>query len=267
MRDDSEHRDIQRYILGLIPDDVDVRFVLCIRALLDLWYLSHLHHLTEHDLHAISAALQLFHTYKQVILDLGLCVGKGGPINHFEIPKLELLQSIVSCIRWLGGLPQWSADITEHLHIVYIKNPRKNTNGCDYPPQICRNLDHQEKCRYFDLATRVQAAISSETDLADDPDRIFDTQANDDQDWKSELPHVAQAFGPPRATTDLFLIAAHGQLQPNPIPFPRTFATATTAFHLNIRADFAHSTIDKISTRYSIPDLLQATHDFLSLYS
>ena len=35
-----------------------------------------------------------------------------------------------------------------------------------------------------------------------------------------------------------------------------------TAFHLNIRADLSHSTIDKISIQYEIPDLLQATRNF-----
>ena len=108
-----KHRDIQRYLLALIPDDVDERFILCIRALLDLRYLSQLHLATEHNLQAISNALQLFHTYKQVIIDNGLCVGKRGTIKHFEIPKLELLQSIVACIQWSGTLPQWSADITD----------------------------------------------------------------------------------------------------------------------------------------------------------
>ena len=260
-----EHRDIQRYLLALIPDYVDVRFVLCIRALLDLRYLSQLHQATEHDLHAISSALELFHTYKQVIIDLGLRPGKAGPLTHFEIPKLELLQSIVSCIQWSGTLPQWSADVTERLHIDYIKTPRENTNGRDYPPQICRNLDRQEKCRLFDLATKLQEAISAEPDLAgpdDDPDWIFDTQP-DDKDWKSELPDIAQAFGP-RATTDLFAVAKYEQSQPNPPPFPRTFATPVTAFHLNHRADISRSTVGTISIKYEIPDLLQATRDFFS---
>jgi len=93
-----EHRDIQRYLLALIPDGIDDRFVLCIRALLDLRYVSQFHEATERDLQTITNALHLFHTYKQVIIDLGLRVGKGGPLKHFEIPKLELLQSIVSCI-------------------------------------------------------------------------------------------------------------------------------------------------------------------------
>ncbi|KAF9643518.1 hypothetical protein BDM02DRAFT_3104307, partial [Thelephora ganbajun] len=132
-----EHQDIQRYLLALIPDGVDERFVLCIWALLDLWYFSQLNQVTKDDLHAISSVLQLFHTYKQVVLDLYLRVGKRGPINHFEIPKLELLQSIVLCIQWSGALPQWSADITERLHIVYIKMPHENTNGCDYLSGLC----------------------------------------------------------------------------------------------------------------------------------
>lgn len=38
-----EHRDIQRYLLALIPSDINEEFVLCVRALLDLRYLSQLH--------------------------------------------------------------------------------------------------------------------------------------------------------------------------------------------------------------------------------
>jgi len=262
-----EHRDIQRYLLALIPDDIHDGFVLCIRALLDLRYVSQFHEVTERDLRTIFNALQVFHTYKQVIIDLGLRVGKAGPMKHFEIPKLELLQSIISCIQWSGTLPQWSADVTERLHIDYIKKPRENTNGHDYPPQICRNLDRQEKCWLFTLATELRDAVSANPDmahLADDPDQIFDLQADDDNDWKTELPHIAQAFGPPRATPDLFAIAQHDQSQPTPPSFPRTFATPTTAFHLNNRANISRSTIGAISTKYEIPDLLQATRDFFS---
>ena len=72
--------------------------------------------------------------------------------NHFEIPKLELLQSIVSSIMWSGALPQWSADITECLHIDLIKIPQDNTNNLNYYSQICCHLDHDEKHQHFDLA-------------------------------------------------------------------------------------------------------------------
>ena len=254
-----EHRDIQRYLLALIPDGIDERFVLCIRALLELRYLSQLHQVTVGDLRDISHALQLFHSYKQVILDLHLRTGKAGPMKHFEIPKLELLQSIVSCIQWSGALPQWSADVTEHLHIVFVKAPRENTNGHDYPPQICRNLDRQEKCRYFDLATKLVSMVPDDVSQADDPDQVFE---NHDDDWKLQLPDIAQAFGQTRATPNLFAAATVLQEEPYPALFPRTFATPTTAFHLNNRADVSRSTINELSIRHEIPDLLQATHDF-----
>ena len=257
-----EHRDIQRYLLALIPDDVDERFILCIRALLDLRYLSQLHSTTEQDLQAISNALQLFHTHKQVILDHDLRVGKRGPIKHFEIPKLELLQSIIPCIQWSGTLPQWSADITERLHIDYIKTPRQHTNGHDYPSQICRHLDRQEKCRYFDLATQLRDEIHpglDPSDEVDDIDRMFDA----DNDWKSELAHIAQPLRPGK-TMDLFAIAIQIQSEPDCPCFPRTFATPTTAFHLNIRADRSSLTIDELSAQYNIPDILQGLRDFFS---
>ena len=256
-----EHRDIQRYLLTLIPDDVDERFMLCIRSLLDLRYLAQLHQATEGDLCAISTALRLFHTHKQSIIDNNLRVGKRGTINHFEIPKLELLQSLISCVRWSGTLPQWSADTTERLHIDYIKTPRENTNGHDYPSQICRNLNRQEKCHYFDLATHLRDAVSLRSDLndLDNPDQIFDV----DNDWKYEFPDVTQALNPGQAT-DLFGISINIQSRPDPPCFPRTFATPTTAFHLNIRANHSSLTIDKVSTQYNIHDLLQGTRDFLS---
>ena len=37
-----------------------------------------------------------------------------------------------------------------------------------------------------------------------------------------------------------------------------------TAFHLNNRADLSRSTIEEVSVKFGIPDLLQATHDFFS---
>ena len=60
------------------------------------------------------------------------------------------------------------------------------------------------------------------------------------------------------------MAAVDSQLQPNPPCFPRTFATTTTAFDLNIQADFTRSTLDEISAKYAIPDLFQATRDFFS---
>ena len=133
-------------------------------------------------------------------------------MTHFEIPKLELLQSIVPCIMWSGALPQWSADVTEHLHIDLIKAPWENTNNHDYYSQIRHHLDCDEKRQYFDLATAIHTAavnIDPPHQTAN-PDWIFDTYNGHDDinNWTSELPQIAQAFGPPWPITDLFAVAA-----------------------------------------------------------
>ena len=272
-----EHRDMQRYILGLIADSVRPEFVVCVRALLDLRYLSQLHDVNTDILNDIARALKIFHTFKQIILDLGLRVGKKkNRMLHFEIPKLELLQSIIPSIMWSGALPQWSADVTERLHIDFIKVPRDNTNNHDYYSQICRHLDRDEKRRYFDLATAIHSAVNIDTPPLQripsshrtaDPDWIFDIGGNGDTtDWKSELPQVAQIYGPPRPVTDFFAIAAEIKTQPTPPLFPRTFATSTTAFHLNLRADTSRVGIRDISAQFAIPDLLPALRDFFSHY-
>ena len=67
-----------------------------------------------------------------------------------------------------------------------------------------------------------------------------------------------------RTTPDLFSVAATHQAEPDPALFPRTFATPTTAFHLNNRPDLSRSTVNEVSIQYKIPDLLQASHDFFS---
>ena len=274
-----EHRDIQRYILGLIADSIHPEVVVCIRALLDLRYLSQLHDVDTDVMDDIARALEIFHTFKQFILDLGLRVGKkGNRILHFEIPKLELLQSIVPSIMWSGALPQWSADATERLHIDFIKVPRGNTNNIDYYSQICRHLDRDEKCRHFGLATAIHAAATNISvpplnriplsRRAADPNWIFDTCNNDgdNADWRLELPKVAQAYGPPRPVTNFFTIAAEIQAQPTPPLFPRTFATPTTAFHLNFDADTSRASIEDVSAQFAILDLLPALRDFFSHY-
>lgn len=68
----------------------------------------------------------------------------------------------------------------------------------------------------------------------------------------------------PGQKTDLFTISIKIQSQPNPPCFPQTFSTPTTAFYLTVQADCSHSTIDEVSTKYNILDLLQGTWDFFS---
>ena len=113
----------------------------------------------DKDCARIIEALKEFHNHKHYILAANARVGtKGTPINHFNIPKLELLQSVAPQIK-LNGIPlQWSADVTENMHIHLVKTPADQMNNQNYNSQICRILDREDKCRRFDLATSIQVA-------------------------------------------------------------------------------------------------------------
>ena len=152
----QDHRDVQRYIVPIIADTVSKEFMLCIRSLTDFCYLVQSHSINDCTLTQISHALDIFHQNKQAILDTGAQVGKGNKsLNHFFIPKIEFLHSIVLSICWSSALIQWSADPTEHAHIDIIKVPLENTNNGQYSPQICQHLDHDERRRLFNLATAI----------------------------------------------------------------------------------------------------------------
>ncbi|KAF7311392.1 hypothetical protein MKEN_01041100 [Mycena kentingensis (nom. inval.)] len=111
-----------------------------------------------------------FHELKHHIIE-----ANGREQDHFNIPKLELLHSIVPSVRWAGVPMQYTADITEKAHSTQIKVPaRTETNHRDYDPQIVRHLDRAEKLRLFTLYTNARAE-QVELDL-DNPDEGEDEE-------------------------------------------------------------------------------------------
>ncbi|KIJ59337.1 hypothetical protein HYDPIDRAFT_100872, partial [Hydnomerulius pinastri MD-312] len=63
------HRDIQRYIVGIITGIPSSQFVTVICALMDFQYRVQAYHIDDDDLRLISSALATFHANKQSILD------------------------------------------------------------------------------------------------------------------------------------------------------------------------------------------------------
>ena len=153
-----EQRDIQRYIIVVVADAAPPSFLIAIRALLDFRYLAQSPRIDDKVCKRITDTLGLFHQHKQAILDAGARRGKKQNLDHFEIPKLELLQSVVPTIQLNGPPCQWSADFTEHAHIEVVKDPARSGNNHTHEPQICRFLDRLEKIRNFTLATSIRNA-------------------------------------------------------------------------------------------------------------
>ncbi|KAI6161211.1 hypothetical protein EDD17DRAFT_1777726 [Pisolithus thermaeus] len=95
-----------------------------------------------------------FHDHKHAIIDAGLCHGQtsGAALDHWEIPKLEFMQSVTPSIHQAGTVIQWSANTTEHAHIEVVKDPVTTMNNQNYDSQICCTLDHDKKCHLFNTA-------------------------------------------------------------------------------------------------------------------
>ena len=138
---------MQHYIISVIADAVPPNFLIAICALMDFCYLAQAMQIDEQMCTKIDAALKEFYAHKDSIIAAGAWQGKSHVIDHWYIPKLEFLQSVVPSIRANGIALQWSADGTEHAHIEVIKNPSDFSNNRNYESQICRHLDRIEKCQ------------------------------------------------------------------------------------------------------------------------
>ncbi|KAG1730296.1 hypothetical protein EDB19DRAFT_1832046 [Suillus lakei] len=113
------HRDMQRSIITVSVDAAPPGVIVAVRALMHFNYLVQSPCIDDKDLSRIAATLDEFHANKQSIITAGVCQGKGGKtIDNWQIPKLELMQSIVTSIRNSGVIAQWSADVTEHVHVT-----------------------------------------------------------------------------------------------------------------------------------------------------
>jgi hypothetical protein len=81
----------------------------------------------------IGAALLEFHNHKSTIMDTGVHVGKGNHlILNWYIPKLELMQSVISNIKVNSAAINWTADHTEHAHIEVVKDLGRSSNNKKY---------------------------------------------------------------------------------------------------------------------------------------
>lgn len=94
-----EHHDVQRYIVGVIAGAVTKDFLITIQASMDFQYLCQAKEINDKGCDRIRAALDEFHEHKSAIVNADAHVGKGNkPIKNWYIPKLEMMQSVISNI-------------------------------------------------------------------------------------------------------------------------------------------------------------------------
>jgi len=123
-----DHWDLARTIVAMIAGTAEPPFICAIRALIDFIYQAQSPTFTESSLCDMENSLSEFHRYKHAILEAGARRGKSKEMEHFWIPKLELIQSFGHTIRHVGSLIQYTVDVSERLLITHCKVPFSRTN-------------------------------------------------------------------------------------------------------------------------------------------
>ncbi|KAF8120747.1 hypothetical protein EV363DRAFT_1188133 [Boletus edulis] len=251
-------RDVQRYLVVVIAGGAPLHVVTAIRALMEFRYLAQAPAITSRTRNMIRDALHEFHGHKQAILDAGLRRGEKTVLNHFQIPKLELMQSVVPSIAQVGCLLQWSADTTEHAHIEVVKDPASMTNHHDYDAQVCRALDRDERCRLFNTAIRLQTTIGDhdDTTISDDDDEGNHEDSGDI--CPAEV--LRDIWTAQRQSTNFFEVAHRASNVDLP---PRTITAGSTAIHLNVEPIYRRQSIEEVARQYALPDLRAALADYV----
>jgi hypothetical protein len=247
-----EHRDLEKLlpavIVGAVPNDV----ACALRAITEfIFQAQNLFHCDE-TLHSLSEALREFHHYKASIIMAGGRRGKNGPLNHFEIPKLELAQHVARSTRAMGAPYQWSSDITERCHITHVKRPYRMTNHKDFHGQCCRFLDRQEKLQFFRLYTVLK---SQQASLIYEMSREANTMAlhYPEATWISTVLPDEQYVSAGKPVTSLFNKDRS-----------RISSDDSVAILLTCHPHHPHLSIEEASQLFHIPDLRPALGDLIS---
>ncbi|KJA18321.1 hypothetical protein HYPSUDRAFT_145116 [Hypholoma sublateritium FD-334 SS-4] len=252
-----EYRELEKVFIAAINGGVNPPVMCAMRSLVDFIFQSQNLLFYGETFHALSEALREFHWYKTAVIAAGGRLGKNGVINHFRIPKLEMLHIIGRSARLLGAPYQWTSDITERCHITHVKTPYRMSNRREHHSQCVRYMDRVEKMNVFGLFA---ALTSNEASLLND----IVTETNDmadhypEQTWLSRVLPEEEAVSTKhfKARTNLFgkktSIVSDDEM---------------TAIYLNVKPHFKALSISTIANLYNLPDLRGALGDYFQKLS
>ncbi|KAI6011642.1 hypothetical protein EDC04DRAFT_2871056 [Pisolithus marmoratus] len=100
---DTEHKEMQRVLMGLLSGTVDDYFI----------YYAQCQQHTDLSLKAMEDSLKTFHDHKHIIINLQIH-------EDSNIPMIHSLQHYVSLICALGSADSYNTEYPERLHIDYM---------------------------------------------------------------------------------------------------------------------------------------------------
>ena len=162
----TEHKEMEKLLLGVVIGGVSNRFLPVIRSLIDFIYLSQLQYHTSTTIKSLEKCLKSFHDHKNVVVELGIH-------DNFNIPKLHAILHYVDCICSLGSLDGYNSESPKQLHIDFAKEAYQASNKRDYIEQMAVWLQRHEarwlrESYLIWMEKRVERLIIASEDNMDD---------------------------------------------------------------------------------------------------
>ena len=176
------------------------------------------------------------------------------------------MQSVVSNIQLNGVTIQWSADITERVHITVIKDPADSANIQNYEPQICCFLDHNNKLRQFELATAIKSAnLGLLSGINDSNPAELNSKENSTIDLLAEIELGSPIIGhTSHHLINYFDIALQTAKTSSSLLLPhRTMESSPySTFYLTRDPSYKQMSVNEIAALYCLPDLRSAIGNY-----
>ena len=110
----TEHKEMEKVLLGIVVGALPSRAVTVVQALLDFIYLSQLQMHTSKTLDALEQCLKTFHENKNIFIS-------ERNREHFNMPKIHSMVHYFAAIQSRGSLDGYNTKSPEWLHIDYAK--------------------------------------------------------------------------------------------------------------------------------------------------
>ena len=102
----TEHKEMERVFVGLLSGVAEDNILVMACSLLHFIYYVQFQQQTDKTLAAMQDSLNLFHSCKNVVIELGIC-------EHFNVPKIHSLLHYMFAIQALGSADGYNMEYPE----------------------------------------------------------------------------------------------------------------------------------------------------------
>ncbi|KAK0226864.1 hypothetical protein EDD85DRAFT_958654 [Armillaria nabsnona] len=128
----TEYKNMEKVFLGALAGTAKPDVIICVCAVLDFIYYSHLELHTDESLKKLEDSLCTFHAHKHIFVDDGVC-------EHFNIPKVHSMVHYAAMIRSHGVTGSYNTEASERLHIDFAKRAYRASNRKGYIQQMTKD--------------------------------------------------------------------------------------------------------------------------------